>query len=42
MYRPTVRLGWLRGVTDEKGGPGKGGGQDSLTHPLDRPCNYKL
>ena len=25
------------GVTDERGGPGKGGGQDPLTPPLDTP-----
>ena len=25
------RVGWKGGVTDEKGGPGKGGGQDPLT-----------
>ena len=29
----SVRLGWVGGVTDEKGGPGKGGGQDPLTPP---------
>ena len=30
--RPTVRSGWVgEGVTDEKGGPGKGGG------PLNTP-----
>ena len=31
----SVRSGWVGGgrVTDEKGGPGKGGGQDPLTPP---------
>ena len=34
----SVRSGWVGGgVTDEKGGPGKGGGQDPLTPPLNTP-----
>ena len=34
---------WEGGVTDEKGGPGKGGGQDPLTPPPpDTPMNVPL